>query len=135
MRSIYEKVTRIATETELGLKSTGTVLAQEVATVVGDVTKQIQEPLNKAEKQRTLLSSMIQKSREERQILQKSIARAEQLAKFFDKKIPYEEVLEAIEDKKYLDARFLLSKGLSSAQVAAELGLPESDVSLIASVG
>ncbi len=135
MRTLYEKVAMMATETEMGLKSSGTILAKEVASVVADVTKQIQDPLAMAQKQRTVLSSMIQKSREERQILQKSIARAEQLARFFDKKVPYQEVLEEIEDKKYVDARFLLSKGLSSSQVAAELGMPESDVNLIASMG
>ncbi|HYX39268.1 MAG TPA: hypothetical protein VE954_39710 [Oligoflexus sp.] len=134
MKHLYEKVATMATETEIGLKSSGSILAQEVASVVGDVTKQIQEPLAKAQKQRTVLSSVIQKSREERQILQKAIARAEQLARFFDKKIPYQEVLAEIEDKKYVDARFLLSKGLSSSQVAAELGMPESDVNLIASM-
>ncbi len=135
MRALYEKVAMMATETEMGLNSSGTILAKEVASVVADVTKQIQDPLAMAQKQRTVLSSMIQKSREERQILQKSIARAEQLARFFDKKVPYQEVLEEIEDKKYVDARFLLSKGLSSSQVAAELGMPESDVNLIASMG
>ncbi|HET9241425.1 MAG TPA: hypothetical protein VFO10_29430 [Oligoflexus sp.] len=134
MKNLYEKVATMATETEIGLKSSGSLLAHEVASVVADVTQQIQEPLAKAQKQRTVLSSVIQKSREERQILQKAIARAEQLARFFDKKIPYQEVLAEIEDKKYVDARFLLSKGLSTAQVAAELGMPESDVNLIASM-
>ncbi len=135
MKHLYEKVAMMATETEVGLKSSGSILAKEVASVVTDVTKQIQDPLAMAQKQRTVLSSVIQKSREERQILQKSIARAEQLARFFDKKIPYQEVLEEIEDKKYVDARFLLSKGLTSSQVAAELGMTESDVGLIASMG
>lgn len=134
MKNLYEKVATMATETEVGLKTSGSILAQEVATVVADVTRQIQEPLAKAQKHRTALSSVIQKSREERQILQKSLNRAEQLARFFDKKIPYEEVLAEIEDKKYVDARFLLSRGLSSVQVAAELGIPESDVNLIASM-
>ncbi|MCX6128242.1 MAG: hypothetical protein NTX25_04160 [Proteobacteria bacterium] len=135
MRMLYDKVAMMATETEVGIKSTGSILAEEVSSAVSEATRQIQDPLSLAQKQQTLLSSLIHKSRQERQILQKSIGRAEQLSKFFNKKIPYQEVLEEIQDKKYLDARCLLAKGLSTAQVAAELGLPESDVGLISSMG
>lgn len=134
MKQLYEKVTVIATDAEMELKSGASFVTKEIETVLSEARQQLNEPLELIAKQRTRLSTLLQKSQEERQILQKSLARAEQLSRFFDKRIPYEEVLAEIEDKKYSDARFLLSKGLKPSQVASELGLPESDVMLIASM-
>lgn len=134
MKQIYEKVTLIATDAEMELKSGANFLTKEIESALAEARQELKEPLELIAKQRTRLSALLQKSQEERQILQKSLSRAEQLSRFFDKKIPYEEVLAEIEDKKYSDARFLLSKGLKPSQVASELGLPESEVTLIAAM-
>jgi hypothetical protein len=134
MKQIYEKVTVIATDAEMELKAGSSFVTKEVEAVLEEARQHLEGPLDLIAKHRTRLSALVQKSQEERQILQKSVARAEQLSRFFDKRIPYEEVLAEIEDKKYSDARFLLSKGLKPSQVASELGLPESDVQLIASM-
>ena len=135
VKRIYEKVTVLASDAEMELKSSGDFVSKEVAAVLEEARKELEAPLEEIGNQRTRLSALLQKSKEERQILQKSVARAEKLSRFFDRRIPYQEVLEEIEDKKYIDARFLLSKGLSPQQVASELNLPETDVQLIASMG
>lgn len=135
MKRIYDKVTVLATDAEMELKASSEFVGKEVGQVLEDARKQLEAPLEDLAKHRTRLSSLLQKSLQERQLLQKSMARAEKLSRFFDKRIPYQEVLEEIEDKKYMDARFLLSKGLSPQQVAKELSLPESDVQLIAGMG
>jgi hypothetical protein len=135
MKQLYERVAAMATDAEIELKNSGSIVSQEVATVLAEAQRHMEEPLKLMTRHRTRLSALIQKSQEERQILQKSMARAEKLARFFDKRIPYQEVLDEIEDKKYSDARFLLSKGLSPEQVARELGLPASEVQMIASMG
>lgn len=135
MKRIYDRVTVVASDAEMELKSSGDFVGKEVAHVLEEARKQLEAPLEELAEQRTRLSALLQKSQQERLILQKSTARAEKLSRFFDKRIPYQEVLEEIEDKKYIDARFLLSKGLSPQEVAAELSLPESDIQLIASMG
>ncbi len=135
VKRIYEKVTVIATDAEMELKSSSDFVSKEVAAVLEEARRELEAPLEEIASQRTRLSALLQKSKQERQILQKSMARAEKLSRFFDRRIPYQEVLEEIEDKKYSDARFLLSKGLSAQQVASELNLPETDVQLIASMG
>ncbi len=134
MKILYERVTALATEADVELKSSSSIVGQEVANVMEEARLKMEEPLQLLTKQRTRLSALIQKSQQERQFLQKAISRAEKLAKFFDQQIPYEELLEEIKDKKYTDARFMLAKGLSTQQIARELGLPESEVNLIASM-
>ena len=134
MRGLYDRVTALATEADVELKSSSSLVGAEVAQVMEEARRTMEEPLQLITKQRTRLSALIQKSQQERQFLQKAIQRAEKLTKFFDQQVPYEELLEEIRDKKYTDARFLLAKGVSVAQVAREIGLPESEVSLIASM-
>ncbi len=134
MKNLYDKVSTLATEADVELKSSGNFMSREVAQAMEEARAQMEEPLQLMTKQRTRLSALIQKSQKEREFLQKAIQRAEKLAKFFNQNIPYEELLEEITDKKYSDARFLLAKGLSAQQVAKELGLPESEVQLISAM-
>ncbi len=134
MKVLYEKVSRIATETDMELKSGAQALAQDIDHVLQDARQRLDGYLTQIDKRRTGFSSLLKKAQEERQFLQKALSRGEKLTKFFDSTVPYQDVLEELEDKKYVDARHLLARGLAPSQVARELGLAESEVQLIASM-
>jgi hypothetical protein len=135
MKILYEKVSMMATETEMELRSGGQSLSHELEAVLTEARSRLEEDLEQVDKRRTHLSALLKKAKEERQLLQKALQRGERLAQFFDGRVPYQEVLDDIEDKKYVDARQLLAKGLAPLQVAKELGLAESEVQLIATMG
>ena len=133
-KELYEKISKIAAEAELELRGTGDVFANELNRVLEELSGEVKKSVEQIARERSSISSILQKSREERQLLTKNIRRSEKLVKFFNKNIPYEEVLEEIEDKKYVDARHLLSRGLTIDEVCNEVGLPESEVKLLASM-
>lgn len=135
MKLLYEKVSTMATETEMELRSGGQSLSHELEAVLSEARVSLEADLAEVDKRRTNLSALLKRAKEERQLLQKALQRGERLAQFFDGRVPYQEVLEEIEDKKYVDARQLLAKGLAPLQVAKELGLAESEVQLIATMG
>ena len=55
--------------------------------------------------------------------------------KFFNEKIPYDEIMAELEDKKYMDARRLLARGLSSEEVSIRIGLPIAEIEVLGDVG
>lgn len=132
---IYKKINRIAAEAEIEVKEAGKVLSQEMSVVLDDFSKKLSLSGEQITRQKTALGATIQRAEREREVLKKVVSRGEKLSSFFNKKVPYEEVLEEIEDKKYLDARQLLSTGMTPAEVSQEIGLPESEVLLISSIG
>ena len=134
-RDVLNKVTAIATDIDMEMKSGSEAISGEVGKVLDQVAERIQEPMKTMAKKQASLEALLKKVEKERFILKKSLARGEVLVKFFNQNLPYEEVMREIEDKKYLDARQLLSRGMSSIEVARELDLPESEVSLLVSLG
>lgn len=134
MKSLYEKVAMIATETDMELKSGAHSLQAEMEHVLADARHRLDSYLQEIDKRRTGLSALLKKASEERQLLQKALSRGDKLTKFFDSTVPYQDVLEELEDKKYVDARHMLARGIQPAQIARELGLQEAEVQLIASM-
>jgi hypothetical protein len=134
-REILGRVTAIATDIEMEVKQNGEVINKEVEQIIAKISDQIQEPLKSINIKQASLEALLKKIEKERLVLNKSISRGEKLVKFFNGAVPYEEVLKEIEDKKYSDARQLLTKGFSPNEVASELGLPLSEVMLLASFG
>ncbi|SMF66380.1 DUF2802 domain-containing protein [Pseudobacteriovorax antillogorgiicola] len=132
---IYKKINSLAAEAEVEVKKSTELLSKEMADVLDEFGHRLSNSGEQITRQKTALGATLQRAAKERELLKKVVARGEKLSKFFDRKIPYEEVLEEIEDKKYLDARHLLSKGLTAGEVAQEVGLSESEVCLIASIG
>ncbi len=132
---LYKKINALAAEAEIESKSYRANLSQEMGNLLEEFSAKLNSAAYKITKEKASLSALMQKSEKERKALQRLVLRAEKLGKFFDKKVPYEEVLEEIEDKKYVDARHLLAQGLSQEDVANEVGLPLSEVSLIAAIG
>lgn len=133
-KDLHQRMVRLATEAEMEINSSGKTLSTELDRLLEDLTKKVEISVGDITRHRSSISSLIQKSQQERQFLNKSVSKAEKLLKFFRGKIPVDEVLEEIEDKKYIDARHLLAKGLSVEEVATEIGLPISEVNLLAMV-
>ena len=132
---VLNRVAAIATDIDMEMKNSSEAISGEVGKVLDQVAERIQEPMKNITKKQAALESLLKKVEKERLILKKALARGEILVKFFNQSLPYEEVMHEIEDKKYLDARQLLSSGMSSVEVARELDLPESEVALLVSIG
>ena len=135
VEELYKKINAIAAEAEIEVKNTSETLSTDMAEVLDEFSQKLMVSGEQITRQKTSMGAIIQRASQERDLLKKVVSRAEKLSKFFNGKIPYEEVLEEIEDKKYLDARHLLSTGMSPKDVSNEVGLAESEVSLIASIG
>ena len=131
-RATLDKAMRLATEAEQEVKTGGQSLAQEMEQVAAQLTGQFDEPLRELGKRQTYLEALLRRIDTEKASLQKLLARGEKICRFFDNRVPYEEVLAEIEDKKYADARSLLARGKAPASIAAELGMSETEVRLVA---
>jgi len=131
-RTTLDKAMRLATEAEQEVKTGGQSLAQEMEQVAAQLAGQFDEPLRELGKRQTYLEALLRRIDNEKASLQKLLARGEKICRFFDNRVPYEEVLAEIEDKKYADARSLLARGKAPASIAAELGMSETEVRLVA---
>jgi hypothetical protein len=131
-RDTLQKITKIATEAEMEVKSGGQTIATEMTAVVTELTAKFEEPLRELARKQAYLDATLKRVEHEKSVLHKLIARGEKICKFFDERVPYEEVLHEIEDKKYIDARSMLAKGNTPAAIATELGMSESEVRLVA---
>jgi len=131
-RATLDKAMRLATEAEQEVKTGGQSLAHEMEQVAAQLTGQFDEPLRELGKRQTYLEALLRRIDTEKASLQKLLARGEKICRFFDNRVPYEEVLAEIEDKKYADARSLLARGKAPASIAAELGMSETEVRLVA---
>jgi len=131
-RATLDKAMRLATEAEQEVKIGGQSLAQEMEQVAAQLAGQFDEPLRELGKRQTYLEALLRRIDNEKASLQKLLARGEKICRFFDNRVPYEEVLAEIEDKKYADARSLLARGKAPASIAAELGMSETEVRLVA---
>jgi len=130
-KKILERISALATEIEMEVKSGGNTLTEEVERILAEVGQRIEEPMDALSKKQVALELLSRRVEREKQGLVKVVNRAEKLVKFFDKNVAYESILEEIEDKKYLDARHLIAQGMSPRQVSQELGLPQSEVELL----
>jgi len=133
-KALLKKVTQIATEAEMEVKTGSAHITKEIEAIISDLTKYFEEPLEKLSKKQRSLETLLRKVEKEKFLLNKSISRGEKLSKFFDEKISYQDVVSELEDKKYQDARQMLTRGLKPEEVALELGLNISEVNIIAEV-
>jgi regulatory protein YycI of two-component signal transduction system YycFG len=134
-RETLEKAMKLATEAEQEVKSGGQTIAQDLESVIGQLTGRFEEPLKELTRKQSYLESLLKRVEQEKVVLTKLITRGEKVMKFFDQRVSVEQVLDEIEDKKYADARSLLARGKTPAIVASELGMTESEVRLVAGMG
>lgn len=131
-RAMIEKVTHLAAEAEQEVHSGRETLAKELESLASNISHKFEAPLKEFSKAQLTLESLFKRIDKEKSLLQKILARGEKICRFFDNRVPYEEILEELEDKKYSDARSLLAKGWEVGRVSKELGIPESEVRLVA---
>lgn len=134
-RETLAKVAKLAAEAEQEVKTGGTTIAQEMESVVTELSAKFETPLKELAKRQAYVETLLKRVDEQKLLLQRLVARGEKICKFFDERVPYEEVLHEIEDKKYADARTMLAKGQTPTAVARELGMSETEVRLVAGIG
>ena len=131
-RETLDKATRLAALAEQEVTSGSGAIAEELSALAGQLAGRFDEPLKELSRRQGYLEALLRRVDDEKSTLQRLIARGEKICRFFDERVPYEEVLAEIEDKKYMDARLLLARGRAPAAVAAELGMSETEVRLVA---
>lgn len=132
IKESVDKVAQLATEAEIEVKSGGQTIAEEVEKIMVTLTSQFENPLRELNRKQAAIENLLRKLDKEKSLLSKLTQRAEKVCHFLGNKIPYDELLEEIEDKKYADARELLARGETPKFIAEELGMPESEVRLVA---
>lgn len=133
-KEALSRVSTIATEVEMEFRGGRDTLNKEMEEVLREFSSKVEGLLGGLVKKQAMIEKLLKKVETEKAGLVKALDRGDKLVRFFNQNVPYEEVLEEIEDKKYSDARELLSKGIKPNEVAKYLGLPESEVTLIAAV-
>lgn len=133
-KEVLGRVSTIATEVEMEFRGGRDTLNKEMEEVLKEFSAKVEGLLGGLVKKQAMIEKLLKKVETEKTVLAKALDRGDKLARFFTQNVPYEEVLEEIEDKKYSDARELLSRGITPPEVAKYLGLPESEVKLIAAV-
>ncbi|MBF0441251.1 MAG: hypothetical protein HQK54_05045 [Oligoflexales bacterium] len=133
-RETLEKVSTLAAEIDMDVKSGGKSLKEELNQVLQELAERVEQPIKQINQKHTAMENLLRRVDKEKKLLIKAISRAEELSKFFNKNIPYEEVLEELTDKKYSDARQLLSQGLPPSEIAKELNMTESEVNILAAM-
>ena len=131
-RDAIDRVTKLAMEAEQEVKNGRESLSAELESLIHNLAEKLDQPLRELTLKQAAVEGMMHRLEKQREQLQKVVTRGERICRFFDKNTPYEEVLEEIEDKKYADARSLLAQGVPSTRVAAELGMSEAEVRLVA---
>ena len=133
IKEMHSKLTVLGTEIEQEIKQRDTDVSD--GEVVEQILAKVDPPLKKLQKKIVISEKLLKKIEKEKNILKLLLSRAEQLGKFFRKNADYDKILEEIEDRKYGDARSLLAKGMVPKKVAEELGISESEVNLLMTVG
>lgn len=134
-RGMLDKVTKMATEAEMEVKSGGATIAHEMEQIATTLTARFELPLKELSVKQRQVEALLKRLDQEKMMMKNLVARGEKICKFFDERVPYEEVLHEIADKKYSDARALLAKGQSPTQVAHELAMNETEVRILAGLG
>ena len=134
-QSTLDQVSGIAAEVEMEIKTNSGSIDLEMKKIVAEIEESIEDPLRKLTRKQSSIEKMLRTLSVEKKSLQTTLNRAEKLSKFFSNSLPYEEVLEEIEDKKYVDAKHMITQGMPRNRIAEELGLSETEVDLIASMG
>lgn len=130
-----DKMHTVATEVEMEVRTGSETLKSELETLIKEMAIRVDEPMKELTRRKTSLQAVLRKVDKEKQLLLKALERGEKLVGFFGKETSYEEIIRDIQDKKYEDARHLLAKGMATAKVAMETGLPEHEIRMIATVG
>ncbi len=134
-QATLDQVSGIAAEVEMEIKTNSGSIDLEMKKIVAEIEESIEDPLRKLTRKQSSIEKMLRTLNLEKKSLQTTLNRAEKLSKFFSNSLPYEEVLEEIEDKKYVDAKHMITQGMPRNRIAEELGLSETEVDLIASMG
>ena len=134
-QATLDQVSGIAAEVEMEIKTNSGSIDLEMKKIVAEIEESIEDPLRKLTRKQSSIEKMLRTLSVEKKSLQTTLNRAEKLSKFFSNSLPYEEVLEEIEDKKYVDAKHMITQGMPRNRIAEELGLSETEVDLIASMG
>jgi hypothetical protein len=129
---ILEKVTHVAAEAEMEVKSGGATIAEQMEGVVKALTSKFDQPLKDLHEKQVYIEGLISRLASEKSAMAHLVKRGEYLTKFFNKNVPLDELIEDMEDKKYTDARRMIAIGHSPTKVASDLGLTVSEVKMVA---
>jgi type I site-specific restriction-modification system R (restriction) subunit len=134
VRSMKQQVQVLATEAEQEVQNGVTQITSATGDIIAELSTRFDTPMEQLNEKQHYIEHLIQRLQTERKQLIKTIEKAQALAQVFRDGVRAEDILEEIEDKKYTDVQKLLAKGLPSKQVATQLGLPEQEVRVIASI-
>ena len=135
IKKLTEKVTVLVTEAEMEYEKIKNVLDASTSDLIKEIERKLDDPVAYITKKCDVVQHNLDAISKEKDALLLALKKAETLSKFFNEKLSYEDLLEEIEDKKYVDARHLLSKGVSPKDISAQLNIPQSEVELLISMG
>ena len=130
-KTMMSKLSKIAAEIEQEVSTQKSGITENLDEITSELAKEFEAPLRELTRKQNALEALYKRLKQERSEVEKATAKAAQLTKFFNDKVPYEDILSELEDKKYMDARRLLSKGLSTDEVSNRLGLPIAEIEVM----
>lgn len=130
-KTMMSKLSKIAAEIEQEVSTQKSGITDNLDEITSELAKEFETPLRELTRKQNALEALYKRLKQERSEVEKATAKAAQLTKFFNEKVPYEDILSELEDKKYMDARRLLSKGLSTDEVSNRLGLPIAEIEVM----
>ena len=131
IQSATKNINRIAAEVDADTKGVASAIRTELESAASELCSRFTAPLTELEARQTALIKLYKQIDRQKEMLARTVNKGEQITKFFNNKIPYEELLSEIEEKKYDDARALLAKGISSQEIASQLGMSTLEVKLL----
>jgi chromosome segregation ATPase len=133
-KTMMSKLSKIAAEIEQEVSTQKSGITENLDEITSELAKEFETPLRELTRKQNALEALYKRLKHERSEVEKATSKAAQLTKFFNEKVPYEDILSELEDKKYMDARRLLSKGLSTDEVSSRLGLPIAEIEVMGNI-
>ena len=133
-KTMMSKLSMIAAEIEQEVSSQKSGITENLDEITSELAKEFEAPLRELTRKQNAIEALYKRLKQERLEVDRATEKASQLIKFFNDKVPYEDILSELEDKKYMDARRLLSKGMSPDEVSNRLGLPVAELEVMGNI-
>lgn len=133
-KTMMSKLSMIAAEIEQEVSSQKSGITENLDEITSELAKEFEAPLRELTRKQNAIEALYKRLKQERLEVDRAMEKASQLIKFFNDKVPYEDILSELEDKKYMDARRLLSKGMSPDEVSNRLGLPVAELEVMGNI-
>lgn len=113
-----------------------TEMAQKVESLTMTLESHIKqltsEQLQQISKSRMSVDKSVKDSQVINAQLIDTLKNAQRILKFFDKNVPTDQIIKDLQTEKYSEAKRLLEQGANASFISKKLGMPLSEVSLIA---